>query len=118
MMSESDRVRPNRVPIWYVEHELDGMPSEWVYCHSSCGEPVGYIVLPEGMHVGRYVDSLRFCADPPKPGACSVVIASLCTRRAVEAALDGEFGLSWEAYPGAISPEGRAAGAGERGFRP
>jgi hypothetical protein len=110
-----DRERANRIPIWVVEEDVgDGLPTERTYSHSSLGPPVGYVVMPAGMHADRYAEYIRFYAVPPKPGAYSVVLASLSTRRAVEAAIAGEFGLSWR--PGespAPSPDrGGGAGAG------
>jgi hypothetical protein len=91
-----DREKTNRIPIWVVEEDVgDGLPPERTYSHSSLGPPVGYVVMPAGMHADRYAEYIRFYAVPPKPGAYSVVLASLSTRRAVEAAIAGEFGLSW-----------------------
>jgi hypothetical protein len=91
-----DRERANRIPIWVVEEDVgDGLPTERTYSHSSLGPPVGYVVMPAGMHADRYADHIRFGMDSPKPGPYSVLVASLSTRRAVEAAVAGEFGLSW-----------------------
>jgi hypothetical protein len=91
-----DRERANRIPIWVVEEDVgDGLPTERTYSHSSLGPPIGYVVMPAGMHADRYADHIRFDMDPQKPGAYSVLVASLSTRRAVEAAIGGEFGLSW-----------------------
>jgi hypothetical protein len=107
-----DRERANRIPIWVVEEGVGGgLPPERTYSHSSLGPPVGYVVMPAGMHADRYADHIRFDMDPQKPGACGVLLASLSTRRAVEAAIAGEFGLSWR--PGESSAPSQGGGAGD-----
>jgi hypothetical protein len=106
-----DRERANRIPIWVVEEDVGGgLPPERTYSHSSLGPPVGYVVMPAGMHADRHADHIRFGMDPPKPGAYGVLLASLSTRRAVEAAIAGEFGLSWR--PGESSAPSQGGGGG------
>lgn len=86
------------IPIWLVEYEVGGgLPTERVYHHSATGEPIGYVVMPEGMGCCRLGDHIRLekTADGFRHRHAEHV-ASLSTRRVVEAAIEGEFGLSWQ----------------------
>jgi hypothetical protein len=96
----------NRIPIWIAEYEVGGgLPAERTYQHSFVGEPIGYIVLPDGMQVDRRADHLAFSRTHGPDGRPEHE-ASLGTRRAVEAAVAGEFDLSWQPYGSPAKPQG------------
>lgn len=85
----------DRIAIWYDEHEVGGgLPSEWRYSHSSAGASIGWVVLPQGMRGDRFADYVTLWqVDYEKDRREHV--ANLSTWRLVEAAVEGEFGLSW-----------------------
>jgi hypothetical protein len=89
-------VNMNRIPIWLVEEDVGGgLPAERRYSHSFLGECFGYVVMPADMRGSRYADHIRF-EWVSGPDGRRELVASLSTRRVVEAAILGEFGLSWE----------------------
>jgi len=81
-----------KIPMWIIEHDPGGgLPVERVYSHSAIGPAIGHIIMPKGMTVSRYADHMDFHTD------CHLThVASLSDWRAVQAAVNGEFGLSWE----------------------
>ena len=86
----------NRIPMFLIEREVGGdLPNERTYGHSGLGAPVGYVIMPDGMTVERYADYLSFhfdFGDGKRPSH----VASLSGWRVVQAAIEKEFGLTWE----------------------
>jgi hypothetical protein len=85
----------NRIAVWLAEEEVGGgLPPERAYKHSHFGSPIGWVVLPDGILIERYAEFVSLAQAGP-PGGYSAHVASLGSRRFVEAAIAGEFGLSF-----------------------
>lgn len=92
----------NRIAVWLAVQEMPGgLPDEALYSVSFLGPPLGHAVLPEGMTFAVRADHVVLTQEGgvKRPEH----VASLGFRRIAEAAVTGEFGLSWEPYGGQTS---------------
>jgi hypothetical protein len=87
-----------RIPIFLLESEVGGnLPSERRYHYSGLGAPIGYILVPEGKYAVKFSDSIEIrTGDGQETEPTDIV--SLRVHSLVEAAVKGDFGLSWQPY--------------------